>query len=84
MEVHGFLTQQCLGIAALTSESLNGGGAPGSKNSPPLFVVVLGSSSWTLNGALTLNAQQFRSVRIGEILVRFILEAEGNPILGFG
>lgn len=93
MDVHGFLTQQCLGIAALISESLKGGGAPGSKNSSPLFVVCSSSSPaiWILSGALTLNAQQFRSVRIGEgeILLKFKLVAETEteeekPIVGFG
>lgn len=90
MDVHGFLTQQCLGIAALISESLKGGDAPGSKNSSPLFVVCSSSSPaiWILSGALTLNAQQFRSVRIGEgeILLRFklVAQTEEDPILGFG
>jgi len=57
MDIQGFLTQQCLGMAALISANLKGGGAPGSNSPISLLIATLSvfsSKEASFNGALTL------------------------------
>uniref|UniRef100_A0A7C8ZC99 Uncharacterized protein n=1 Tax=Opuntia streptacantha TaxID=393608 RepID=A0A7C8ZC99_OPUST len=59
MDLQGFLTQQCLGMAALISANLKGGGDPGSNSPISLLIAtlsVLSSKEASLNGALTLTS----------------------------